>query len=82
MASQVLQCGLAGRLLALLLGVAAPLAALYSLYFRLVDEHRAVAVVALLLYQFEVKLHLVLLAPLYEFALEVYLLVGHLVEVD
>ena len=67
--------------MAFLFGVAAPFSAVNSLYHRLVDECRAV-VVAFLLYKFKVELYLVLLAPLYQLALEVHFLVRHLVEVD
>ena len=81
-APQALQGGLAGRLLALLLRVAFATSALQPFNQSGVDEHGAVAVVTLLADEVELQLHLVLLAPLDELALEVHLLVGNLVKVD
>ena len=71
-----------GNLVTFLLGVALACSALYTFYNHLVGEYRTSVLVLFLFHLYEIELYTILLAPLYEFALEVDLLVSHLVDVD
>ena len=70
------------RLLALLLGVAPSTATFQSFYHHHGVENVSPVLVGGLVQVLEVKANAVLLAPFQQFALEVHLLVGHLVHVD
>ena len=80
--TQLLECELRGHLLALLLAVAVALAAFDALDDHLVAECGAALLVFLLIEQSEFHAHAVLLRPLQQLRLEVYFLIGHLVDVD
>ena len=79
--AQFFQGKLRGKLLALLLGVTLAFSALYTFHYHLIGENRASVLVFLLSQHHELQLHAVLLAPFDEFALEVHLLVSHLINV-
>lgn len=73
---------LGGHLLALFLRESLAVAALKVLDEHLIVEHRTAVLVLALADEPELYVHAVLLTPLYELRLEVYLLVSNLVDVD
>ena len=79
--AQSFQGKLGSQLLALLLGVTLAFSALYTFHHNLIGENRASVLVFLLSQHHELQLHAVFLAPFDEFALEVHLLVSHLIDV-
>ena len=80
--TKLFQSKLGGNLLTFLLGIALACSALYTFYNHLIGEYRTSVLVLFLFHLYEIELYTILLAPLYEFALEVDLLVSHLVDVD